>query len=109
MAREVEENTAYYSRSKNIPIRSVTTPWSDFSSWGARHDVFAIPIQTHQLTLDCRWTAPEALESHKFNQRTDTWSMGITMYEMWTRAALPYAGMNNAKVCGVRVHGREWK
>lgn len=33
MAREVEENDVYYSRRKtSIPVRSVTTPWSSFSS-----------------------------------------------------------------------------
>lgn len=48
--------------------------------------------------LPIRWTAPEALEKRKFSQGTDTWAFGITMYEMWTAAALPYLGMNNQKV-----------
>ena len=45
-----------------------------------------------------RWTSPEALESRKFNEKTDMWSFGVTAYEIWTRAVTPYKGWNNQKV-----------
>lgn len=55
--------------------------------------------------LPVRWTAPEALEERKFNQMTDAWSFGVTLYEIWTQATLPYAGMNNQKVWVEVAHG----
>lgn len=50
------------------------------------------------LFFECRWTAPEAVRTNKFTQRTDTWSMGITMYEIWTRASRPYTDMSTQEV-----------
>ena len=37
-----------------------------------------------------RWTAPEVMHIKKFTRKTDVWSYGILLYELWTRAALPY-------------------
>ena len=48
--------------------------------------------------LPIRWTAPEALEHRKFSEKSDVWSFGILLYEIWTRALLPYSGMTNDKV-----------
>ncbi|EGD79629.1 TK/RTKC protein kinase [Salpingoeca rosetta] len=48
--------------------------------------------------LPVRWTAPEALESRKFDESTDIWSMGIVMHEVYTRADTPYKGFTNQKV-----------
>lgn len=54
--------------------------------------------RSHGGQLPVRWTAPEALESRKFSEKTDMWSFGVLMYEIWTRAALPYKGWSNQKV-----------
>lgn len=48
--------------------------------------------------LPVRWTAPEALDSHVFNKKTDVYSYGILIYELWTAAKLPYEGWNNTRV-----------
>eukprot|EP00055_Hartaetosiga_balthica_P017917 m.125036 g.125036 ORF g.125036 m.125036 type:complete len:2563 (+) comp9427_c1_seq8:916-8604(+) len=45
-----------------------------------------------------RWTAAEALDSHKFSECTDVWSSGVLFNEIWTRAELPYKGWSNQKV-----------
>ena len=48
--------------------------------------------------LPVRWSAPEALEERKFSHATEMWSFGIVMYEIWTKAALPYKDWHNQKV-----------
>ena len=46
--------------------------------------------QSRGGALPVRWTSVEALETRKFSQLSDVWSFGILMYEVWTKAALPY-------------------
>jgi len=48
--------------------------------------------------LPVRWTAPEALEDRKFGEKSDVWSFGILVHEIFTQSALPYLGMNNQRV-----------
>ncbi len=45
-----------------------------------------------------RWTAPEALENHKYSTHSDCWSFGILLHEIWTKAERPYQDMSNQKV-----------
>lgn len=37
-----------------------------------------------------RWTPPEAYKYKKYSTASDVWSYGITMYEIWTKGAIPY-------------------
>ena len=52
-----------------------------------------------------KWTAPEATEFYnksffykKFSIKTDVWSFGVVIYELLTKGADPYPGMNNHEV-----------
>jgi serine/threonine protein kinase len=45
-----------------------------------------------------RWSAPEALDDHKFSEKSDVWSYGVLLYELYTRAELPYKGLSNQRV-----------
>jgi serine/threonine protein kinase len=40
--------------------------------------------------IPVRWAAIEALNFRKFTAKSDVWSYGIVLYEIWTRASLPY-------------------
>ena len=48
--------------------------------------------------MPIRWTSPEALEHHKFSTASDCWAYGVLLYEIWTKAEMPYKGMTNQKV-----------
>lgn len=40
-----------------------------------------------------RWAAPEALDpNHVYDIRSDIWSFGVLMFEVFTYGSKPYAG-----------------
>uniref|UniRef100_UPI00358F0D0C tyrosine-protein kinase Src42A-like n=1 Tax=Myxine glutinosa TaxID=7769 RepID=UPI00358F0D0C len=46
-----------------------------------------------------RWTSPEAAKPpNLYSIKSDVWSFGILLYEIFTFAALPYRGMTNGQV-----------
>lgn len=48
--------------------------------------------------IPVRWTAPEALIWAKYGFPSDVWSFGVVLYEIFSRGAIPYAGLSNQKV-----------
>lgn len=46
-----------------------------------------------------RWTAPEVLKNNRYTRKTDVWSFGVLLWELWSKASLPYGrGWNNVRV-----------
>lgn len=45
-----------------------------------------------------KWTAPEAINDHKFTIKSDVWSFGILLYEIMTFGQMPYPAMSNYQV-----------
>ena len=44
------------------------------------------------LRLPIKWTAPEAIHQCQFSSKSDVWSFGILVVEVWTGGAEPYPG-----------------
>ncbi len=42
-----------------------------------------------------RWSAPEVLKNRKFTLKSDVWSYGVVVWEIFTEGDTPYFGMNN--------------
>uniref|UniRef100_A0A6I8PXX3 Tyrosine-protein kinase n=1 Tax=Xenopus tropicalis TaxID=8364 RepID=A0A6I8PXX3_XENTR len=49
-------------------------------------------------TVPVRWTAPEVLTRYRYTAKSDVWSFGIVMYEVFMLGRTPYLGMNNQEV-----------
>jgi len=45
-----------------------------------------------------RWVAPECITNRKYSEKSDVWSFGVLMWEIWTNAAEPYGQWTNEQV-----------
>ncbi|XP_063815291.1 tyrosine-protein kinase Srms [Pseudophryne corroboree] len=52
----------------------------------------------HNQQIPIRWTAPEALTHCKYSTKSDVWSFGIVIYEVYTFGELPYKGMSHKEI-----------
>jgi len=52
-----------------------------------------------------RWSAPEVLEYRKFSHKSDVWSFGVLIWEIFTNGKVPYAEFENSEVVKKVVAG----
>ena len=45
-----------------------------------------------------RWTAPEAVFFQKYSEKSDVWSYGMTLFEIWTLGDKPWGSATNEKI-----------
>ncbi|KAM5217874.1 protein-tyrosine kinase 6 isoform 1-T1 [Hipposideros larvatus] len=50
---------------------------------------------SHARNIPYKWTAPEALSRGHYSIKSDVWSFGILLHEIFSRGQMPYAGMSN--------------
>jgi proto-oncogene tyrosine-protein kinase Met len=45
--------------------------------------------------IPIKWMSPESIEKHIYNTKTDVWSYGVLVWELFTRGITPYLQINN--------------
>ena len=53
-----------------------------------------------------RWTAPEVIESSQFTIKSDVWSFGIVLTELYNKGKIPYPGLSNAETVALVKEGQ---
>ena len=48
--------------------------------------------------LPRKWMAIESLQTYVFTIKTDVWSYGVLLWELWTRGAMPYENVLNSEL-----------
>ncbi|CAO4381126.1 unnamed protein product [Caenorhabditis nigoni] len=52
-------------------------------------------IKSDDIKLPIFWLAPECFHTHKFTEKTDIWSFGISLFEIFTLGDKPYVGVSD--------------
>lgn len=68
------------------------------ADFGLTRDIYENSYYKSDLTkqLPIRWMAPESFEKQVFNEKTDVWSYGVTLWEIMTLGVEPYAGVESS-------------
>ena len=51
-----------------------------------------------------KWTSPEAIFYHRYSEKSDVWSFGMTLYEIWTLGEKPWYDYSNDRVLEALVN-----
>lgn len=79
------------------------------SDFGLSRDVYQrgyYQSGAKDAALPIRSMAPEAIEFQEFTSKSDVWSFGVLLWELFTRGALPYPAVSNSEVRSVLNSGQ---
>jgi len=85
---------------RNLLVQKVMNSWSvKVSDFGlSRSSEDGVYILTEKSLFPTRWTAPEVFQKKIFLVKSDVWSMGVVMWEIFTKGECPYSSLTNEQV-----------
>ncbi|VDN01335.1 unnamed protein product [Thelazia callipaeda] len=65
--------------------------------------------ERHMKNVPVRWLAPETLKYGRFSSKTDVWSFGITIWEIYSGGKEPYSEVKDNKELRKGITGKKLK
>ncbi|UJR38014.1 hypothetical protein I4U23_030696 [Adineta vaga] len=113
-ASQIADGMAYMERKgivhRDLAARNILMQSTDqvkISDFGLSRRIDAdVYMQKSDSKIPVKWYAPEAISIGKFTTKSDVWSFGITLWEMFSYAATPYGDMSGTDVYYYLQHGK---
>ena len=68
------------------------------ADFGLSHDIYEKDYYragNNVPKLPIKWMSPESIDKLIFNTKTDVWSYGVLVWELFTRGMIPYSNIDN--------------
>lgn len=62
---------------------------------------------TQQEDIPLRWAAPEVVARRMYSERSEVWSFGVTLWEIASVGALPFASLDDSSISAIILRGNE--
>ena len=62
-------------------------------------------VQQGTLMIRIKWAAPDALTTGRFTAKSDVWSFGVLLHEIFSYGRFPYPNMTSKQVCSALEKG----
>jgi len=61
--------------------------------------------QAKDSMFPVKWSPPEVIEYRQFTHKSDVWSFGVTLWELWSFGKVPYSSMSNSETVAAVLKG----
>ncbi|CAF0724108.1 unnamed protein product [Didymodactylos carnosus] len=103
---QITDGMAYVEKKgivhRDLAARNVLIQSNDqvkISDFGlSRRTEADVYMQSSDSKIPVKWYAPEAINFGRFTSKSDVWSFGVTVWEMFNYGSTPYGDMNGTDV-----------
>ncbi|XP_049945815.1 tyrosine-protein kinase Fer-like [Schistocerca serialis cubense] len=75
------------------------------SDFGLSREVEQYYRSVNQMNLPLKWMAPESVYEAKYSSKSDVWSYGVLMWEIFSRGGEPYSNMKGREAVHLVSNG----
>lgn len=106
-ARNVLVHVSHTTNTTDVPIH--TAKVTDFGlarALTSSSEVYSLSSASNRK-IPVKWTAPEAIVKEQFGSKSDVWSFGVLLWEIYSYGTIPYPGLTNQQALRlVKAGGR---